>query len=87
MKPPGVGEIVTVVRYVGKPTRAEVVRCYKRRFIVRVREVACTATGDSFTYEQTFSFERNEENRTWTLGWDTFNAIAWRAEYALASCR
>lgn len=82
MKTPNVGDIVSVIRYAGIPTRATVAKSFKRRFIV----IAELVPGRSRLDVQ-LSFERAEEGRTWTRGWDTEDAIAWRAQIALAACR
>lgn len=80
MRTPNVGDVVTVLRYVGRVERTTVERSYKRRFIVGVIDtLTCT--------QRYLSFERCDEGKRWMRGWDTFDAVAWRAEKALAACR
>lgn len=83
MRIPGVGDVVTVSRAVGDLARATVAKSYKRRFIVIMNTRATTA----LKWEVHLTFERKDEGKTWVRGWDTVDAVAWRAEKALAACR
>lgn len=93
MRTPNIDDVVAVA-VSGGVERAKVVRSYKKRFIVGIAYRAKTyvAVGHEgrpaeYTWSVTLSFERHDENKTWCRGWDTEDAIAWRAERALASCR
>jgi hypothetical protein len=93
VKAPNVGDIVTVLDH-GHAARAKVARSYKRRFIVgiEITEVSYVIVGNSIRTEPKSwtvheSFERRDEGRKWVRGWDTEDAIVFRAEKALEACR
>jgi hypothetical protein len=89
MKMPNVGDVVTVFDR-DRIVRAKVVKSYKRRFIVgieykMVSHLSGSAEWTAWTTHE--SFERHDEGQKWIRGWDTVDAIAFRAERALAMCR
>jgi len=90
VKTPSVGAVVTVVLY-SRVVRATIRRSYKKRFIAATWVPSAWALLDDervgLGRTESGSFERSDEGRTWVRGWDTVDAIAFRAEKALAACQ
>jgi len=89
VKTPNVGDVVTVLDR-GNVVRAKVAKSYKRRFIVGIEHKTMSyfsGCAESTSWTTHESFERSDEGRKWISGWDTVDAIAFRAEKALEACR
>lgn len=89
----GVGDTVSVT-VSGGVQRAKVMKSHRRRFVVmlafRVKThvpVGQEVQPADYAWTVRLSFERHDERKTWCRGWDTEEAVAWRAEKALESCR